>query len=140
MDRGTWVALAVMVFATMGVAILLLMPEAATAPTSPATATTATPQNCQALAAAAAAKAQSATGETTSVIEAHFSQAQQACYFEVNIFGPAGNTAAIKSVASGETLASCTTDSSNSLSCKKADGSTITEPQFKALLTTYLEN
>jgi hypothetical protein len=140
MDKGTWIALGVMVFATMGVAVLLLMPEPAAAPTSSAGATTATPQNCQALAAAAAAQAQSATGETISVIEAHFNQAQQACYYEVNIFGSAGNTAAIKSAASGETLASCTTDSSNVLSCKKADGTAITEPQFKALLTDYLEN
>jgi hypothetical protein len=146
MDRGTWIALGVMVFATLGVAVLLLMPQSDSTTTAPLTVApapasqTPTAQNCQTIAEAAATQDQASSGNTTSVIETYFSQADQKCYYEVNIFSSAGNIAAIKLAPNDQNVASCTTSSTNTLSCQKADGSTITEPQFKALLTTYLGN
>jgi|GEM_PF-4272507 len=141
MDKGTWIALAVMVFASIGVAVLLMWPESHTTNT-PATSTAAAtaPQDCQAVANAAAAQEQSASGETTSVVEAHFNESQQKCYYELTSFGTAGTVASIRVAPNDQMLASCTTSSTNNLLCKNADGSSITEPQFKALLSTYLAN
>lgn len=146
MDKGTWIALAVMGLATIGVAVLLMMPpqDNNSAPSSGAPAdaapAVATAQNCQSLADTAAAQDQSSSGENTSVIETAFNSSTQVCYYEVNIFGAAGNTASIRSAPSDATIASCTTSPAGALSCQKGDGTAITEPQFKALLTSYLSN
>lgn len=141
MDKGTWIAFAVMVFASIGVAVLLMWPEGHTGktPTSSSVAATApAPQDCKAVAAAAAAQEQSASSDTTSVVEAHFNASQQKCYYELTTFSPAGTVAAIRVAPDDQMVASCTTSSTNDLLCKSADGSSITEPQFKALLSSTL--
>lgn len=139
MDKGTKIALAVLVFASAGIGILLVMPEEKKADSTVVQApATVDPADCAAVAAAAAQQYQTASGDSTSVVGAHFSPSQKTCYYELTVFAAEGTRTIIKSAPGDQTIALCTVSPTNNLTCQKGDGSTITQPQFKALLSTYL--
>ncbi len=152
MDRGTWIALIVLIVASVGfIAIQTIITSPNIPAPSPSTGTNTTdtqgsptPQSldtasgCQTLAADTAQNDQTATGETTSVIETNFDQALGQCYYELDIFTPSGNETDLRVAPNDGVVASCTTNTNDTLACRNGTGATITEPQFKALLTTYL--
>ena len=97
-------------------------------------------QDCQSIANAAAQNDQATQNETTSVVQVYFNQASQQCYYEVDIFTSTGNETDIRTAPNDQTIASCTTTPTNTLSCQKQGGVVITEPQFKALLANDIPN
>lgn len=153
MDKGTWIAIIALIVATAGLlAIQASIDSPAPAPSTSLASTTdnastqinlsllsdANNADCQTIATDAAQNEQAAQSETTSVISAHFDHTLQQCYYELDIFTAAGNETDLRVAPNDQNVASCTTDSSDTLTCADQNGSAITEPQFKALLTNYL--
>jgi maltose-binding protein MalE len=158
MDRGTWIALAGFFFCLAGLLVIAQIESGPPTPSPASTGTISTPastqpatqnnvpqtadntQDCQSIANAAAQNDQATQNETTSVVQVYFNQASQQCYYEVDIFTSTGNETDIRTAPNDQTIASCTTTPTNTLSCQKQGGVVITEPQFKALLANDIPN
>jgi hypothetical protein len=158
MDRGTWTAIVIFLFCLLGIFVItniengptpsapVASSSTPTTPTQPEVQNTAPPiadtssQGCQSIASAAVQSDQAAQNETESVVESYFNQTSQQCYYEVDIFTASGNETDLRVAPNDQTIASCTTTATNTLSCQKQGEIVISEPQFKALLANDIPN